>query len=57
MVGVVVFVFTPSYQLFCCFSFPIATVRKDNPIAHGVQWFSHLLNQFWKFQRNLLLSQ
>jgi hypothetical protein len=30
---------------------------KDNRIAHRVQCFSHLLNQFCRFQRNVLLSQ
>jgi hypothetical protein len=29
--------------------------QKDNPFAHRVQCFSHLLNQFYKCQRNLLL--
>jgi hypothetical protein len=30
--------------LFCCFPSARATDRKDNPIAHHVQYFSHLLN-------------
>jgi len=32
-------------------------LSKDNEIAHHTQSFSHLLNYFSKFGRNLLLSQ